>query len=143
MTENERVKLVRKSEQIDITLEKFGDMVGVTKGAMSAIESGKRAVTDQMRRSICREFHVNEHWLRTGEGEMFQDRSMGEEIAAFLSDLPDTSFKKRFIAMLAGLDESDWAVLEKMALAMQEERPKQETIDGMTRELSLFSGVSM
>ena len=69
MTENERIKQVRKS--LNLTLDAFGARVGVKKAAMSNIENGSRGVTDQMRRSICREFGVNENWLLTGEGEMF------------------------------------------------------------------------
>ena len=79
MTENERVKVLRKA--LDLTMEKFGERLGVTKVAISLIESGKNSVTDQMRRAICREFHVNEEWLKTGAGEMLA-RGYGEEIAA-------------------------------------------------------------
>ena len=56
---------------MNLTLDAFGARVGVKKAAMSNIENGSRGVTDQMRRSICREFGVNEEWLLTGEGEMF------------------------------------------------------------------------
>lgn len=71
MSENERIKQVRKS--MNLTLDAFGARVGVKKAAMSNIENGSRGVTDQMRRSICREFGVNEEWLLTGEREMFLD----------------------------------------------------------------------
>jgi transcriptional regulator with XRE-family HTH domain len=71
MTENERIKMIRKSKEVNLTLEKFGARLGVTKTAISLLENAKTSVTDQMRRSICREFGVNEKWLRTGEGEMF------------------------------------------------------------------------
>lgn len=69
MSENQRIKIVRKN--LGLTLEEFGKTVGVTKGAMSAIETGKRGVTNQMRISICQNFHVNEAWLRTGDGDPF------------------------------------------------------------------------
>jgi len=52
-------------------MEKFGQRLGVGKSTISSIESGTNAITSQMRRSICREFHVSETWLETGEGEMF------------------------------------------------------------------------
>lgn len=70
MTQGERVKEIRKT--IGLTLEKFGEKVGVGKTAISNIEKGNRNLTDQMAKSICREFNVNETWLRTGKGEMFQ-----------------------------------------------------------------------
>lgn len=66
---NERIKELRKV--LNLTMEKFGERVGVTRSAMSNIENGNRNLTEQMLRSICREFSVNEEWLRTGEGEMF------------------------------------------------------------------------
>ena len=68
MTENERVKQLRKAR--GLTLEKFGERLGVGKSAISDIERGRNSVTDQMRRSICREFGVREEWLRDGTGEM-------------------------------------------------------------------------
>lgn len=69
MTENERIKQVRKS--INLTLEEFGAHIGITRAAMSKVENGRRNVTEQVRRAVCREFGVNEEWLLTGEGEMF------------------------------------------------------------------------
>lgn len=69
MTQGERVKAIRKS--LNLTSEKFGDNLGVTKTAISYIENDKRGLTEQMIKSICREFNVNESWLRDECGEMF------------------------------------------------------------------------
>lgn len=69
MTEGERVKVVRKER--GLTLEKFGERFGMSRSSISDIENGRRSLTAQTRLSICREFKVNETWLRTGEGEMF------------------------------------------------------------------------
>lgn len=66
---NERIKTLRKA--LGLTLEKFGERLGVGKAALSRIENGSNSVTDQMFKSICREFNVNENWLRTGEEPMF------------------------------------------------------------------------
>lgn len=80
MTENERVREVRKF--LNLTLEIFGNHLGVGKTAISNIERGQRNVTDQMRRSICREFNVNYDWLKSGEGEMISNlpRSILEDV---------------------------------------------------------------
>lgn len=69
MTQGERVREIRKA--LKLTLEKFGGNLGVGKGAISAIETGARNLTEQMAVSICREYNVNYDYLMNGEGEMF------------------------------------------------------------------------
>lgn len=69
MTQGERIKIIRKD--CNLTLEEFGKRLGVTKVAISNIENGNRNLTSQMLVSICREFDVNENWLRDGDGDMF------------------------------------------------------------------------
>ena len=90
MTQNERVKEIRKT--LGLTLEKFGERIGVTRGSMSNIENGNRNLTEQMTKSICREFSVDYMWLTTGEGEMFIDT--------------DDDFIERIDRIMAGEDEA-------------------------------------
>lgn len=90
MTQNERVKEIRKT--LGLTLEKFGERIGVTRGSMSNIENGNRNLTEQMAKSICREFSVDYMWLTTGEGEMFIDT--------------DDDFIERIDRIMAGEDEA-------------------------------------
>ena len=90
MTQNERVKEIRKT--FGLTLEKFGERIGVTRGSMSNIENGNRNLTEQMTKSICREFSVDYMWLTTGEGEMFIDS--------------DDDFIERIDRIMAGEDEA-------------------------------------
>ena len=71
MTQGERINEIRKS--LNLTMEKFGDKLGVTKSAINKIEKNERVLTDQMAKSICREFNVNYDYLVNGEGEMFSD----------------------------------------------------------------------
>lgn len=71
MTQGERVKTIRKS--LDLTLEKFGEKLGVTKTTISRIEKGINNLTEQMTISICREYNVNYDYLIRGEGDMFDD----------------------------------------------------------------------
>lgn len=66
---NERIKELRK--ELKLTMESFGAKVGIGKSAINKIEKGINNVTEQMIKSICREFHVNEEWLRSGTGDMF------------------------------------------------------------------------
>ncbi len=69
MAQGDRVKDVRKS--LGLTLEKFGEKLGVQKSAVSKIEHGQCAVSDQMLKAICREYGVNENWLLNGIDPMF------------------------------------------------------------------------
>ena len=69
MTQGERVREIRKS--LNLTLEKFGEKLGVGKTAISKIEKNERSLTEQMAKSICREYNVNYEYLVHGEGEMF------------------------------------------------------------------------
>lgn len=70
---NERMKLIRKS--LELTQEKFAERIGLKQNTIALIESGKRNMSDQAILSVCREFGVNEEWLRTGDGEMFARKS--------------------------------------------------------------------
>lgn len=67
---NTRIRELRTA--LHLTLEGFGDRIGVTRAAVSKWENGDRGIADSMVVSICREFGVSEQWLRTGEGEMFE-----------------------------------------------------------------------
>lgn len=85
MSQGQRVRELRK--RLDLTLEKFSKPLGVGKTAISNIENESRSLTDQMILSICREYNVNEEWIRNGSGEMFVELSPDEEIASYVSDL--------------------------------------------------------
>ena len=124
---NERVKQLRKT--LDLTMEKFGDRLGVKKNSISQIESGKNSLTEQMIKAICREFDVDEEWLRNGTGSMFIERTRDEEIAKFIGTIQsvdDDSFMKKLISTLAKLDESEWKLLEKMALKLTKENEEDQ-----------------
>ena len=117
---NDRIKKLRKA--LDLTQQEFAQRIGMKQNSIALIESGKRNISNQAILGICREFHADEAWLRTGDGTMFIQRSREEEIAAFIGDSLSTgedTFKKRFISMLSHLKESDWEVLERMAEKMK------------------------
>lgn len=65
----ERIRQIRKAK--GLTLEQFGERIGVTKSAVSKWENGGREITPQIAKAICKEFGVNEEWLNDGTGEMF------------------------------------------------------------------------
>ena len=98
MTQGERVKTVRKSKEM--TMEEFGKRLVVTITAISNIEKGYSGLTEQMLKSICREFSVDEEWLRTGDGDMPQKLSEEEEVAALVSDLLEDGRENPFFGII-------------------------------------------
>nr|DAS29895.1 MAG TPA: helix-turn-helix domain protein [Caudoviricetes sp.] len=92
MTQGERVRRVRK--ELRLTLEKFGEKVGVGKTAISNIEKGNRNLTEQMAKSICREFSVDYTWLTTGEGDDIFEKSPSSTMEQLKKefDLDDFSY---------------------------------------------------
>lgn len=121
---NERLKQLRK--ELKLTQQEFADKLNIKRGAIANYEIGRNEPIDAVISLICREFNVNENWLRNGSGdEMFNDISRDEEIASFIGNVQfssDDSYKKRFISMLSKLNESDWETLEKMALLMSNKK---------------------
>ena len=116
MDEGQRVRELRK--ELGLTLEKFGKHLGVGKTAISKIENGENNLTDQMILAICREYNVDEKWLRTGEGEMFEKLNRQQELAQLTATLfkeEEDSFKSRLIMALAQLNEEEWELLEKIS----------------------------
>lgn len=105
-----------------MTQQAFASRLGVKRNTVGQWECGINPLTEQTVFSICREFDVNEHWLRTGEGEMFISLTRDEEIANFIGDIlrdEDESFKKRLVSGLAALDETGWKVLEDFLNSIQ------------------------
>ena len=116
-----RIKELRKA--LSLTQTEFGARIGIKGNTVTGYETGIRSPSDAVVVSICREFNVNEAWLRTGEGEMFTAMSRDEEIATFMGDVlagEEDNFRRRFIAMLSKLNENEWELLEKMIDKMKE-----------------------
>ena len=90
MTQGERIREVRKA--LGLTLEKFGEKIGMKKNSVSQLENGKNSVTEQVVKAICREYNVDYMWLTTGDGEMFIDT--------------DDDFIERIDRIMAGGDEA-------------------------------------
>lgn len=120
MTIGERVKELRK--QINLTQQAFADRLNLKRNTIGSYEVNVVEPSDRTISDICREFNVNETWLRTGEGEMFNQITRSEKITAFLTDITadeGDDFKRRFVEMLAELEPEDWKLLERMAEKLQ------------------------
>lgn len=124
---NTRIKKLRR--ELDMTQEKFGAEIGVKGNTVAQWESGRNDPPDSSIVSICREFGVSEHWLRTGEGEMFVQISRDKEIMRFVGDVmqgEDDNFRRRFLLALARLPEERWADIEAFARQITAESKKEE-----------------
>lgn len=98
----DRIKEIRKVRKL--SQEKFGERLGVTKAAISRMELGTYNTTDTMIKLICTEFHIDEHWLRTGEGDMTaQAKTFSLDELAQKNNL--TSFEFDIVKALMTLDE--------------------------------------
>ena len=121
----ERIKKIRKD--FDLTQQEFADKVGLKRNSVASYEIGKNIPMDPVIKAICREFKVNEDWLRTGNGEPYiridKDIALMEWAGTVLSET-DESFRKRFVNMLSKLDEKDWETLEKIVLLLEKEENK-------------------
>lgn len=119
-----RIKELRKC--LKLTQTEFGERIGVKGNTITGYETGLRSPSDAVINSICREFNVTEEWLRTGDGDMFVKQSRDVEISNFMGSIMkgDPTFKRRLISVLARLDESQWELLENMALQLSEEMKK-------------------
>ena len=101
---NERIREIRKDA--GLTLEKFGEKIGISASACSLLESGKTNPSNQTISAICRVFRVNETWLRTGAGDPYRKKARAEELAEIFAELEvDDTTKARTIRTQAELPE--------------------------------------
>lgn len=120
----ERIKQLRKA--LGLTQKEFGDRINVKPNTIGTYEIGRNDPIDAVVSLICREFNVNETWLRTGEGEMFTQITMEDQIYSFMGEVMrgEPDFRRRFISVLARMTPEEWALLEKKAWELVDEMKK-------------------
>lgn len=110
-----RIIEIRKDKKLN--QEEFANKLNLSRNFINQIESGKKNPSDRTIIDICKEFKVNEEWLRNGEGEMYLPIERESEIAnltiKLLSEESD-SFKNRLVSALSRLSEDEWELLERM-----------------------------
>lgn len=113
----DRIKRVRSEAKL--TQEQFGTRIGVSQNYIWMLETGSREPGDRTIRDICREFGINETWLRTGAGDMHRPRSREQELAELIRsrmiDRPE-SFQSALVATLLRFDPDgqEMKILEKI-----------------------------
>lgn len=112
MTQGERIREVRKA--LGLTLEKFGEKIGMKKNSVSQLENGKNSVTEQVVKAICREYNVDYMWLTTGDGEMFidTDDDFIERIDRIM--VGEDEARKSLFKFMLELSDEDIAALDRL-----------------------------
>ncbi len=113
---NERLKKLRKA--LDLTQQEFADRIGSKRNTVAKYETEVNTPSAAVVSLICREFNVNEEWLRTGEGDMFLPADRNADIARLTKQLlneESDSFKNRLISILSNLTVEEWKFLEEKA----------------------------
>lgn len=108
-----------------LTKTAFAERLNVSQSFISRLAIGASAPSDRTIVDICREFGVNERWLRTGEGEMLMHLSREEEIMRFAATVvrdPSSEFQRRFVSVLARLTPEQWQLMEQMARKLLQEQ---------------------
>lgn len=114
-------------QQSGLTKTDFAKRLGVSQPFVSKICTGDATPSDRTISDICREFGVNEVWLRSGDGEPFRKSSVEEEIMRFAVQTARGSdeFRKALVAMLAKLDPEDWENLARIYAKLSAEYKKE------------------
>ena len=123
----ERIKILRKS--LGLTQKQFAEKIGVKQNTVAQYEIGRNIPTDMAINLICREFNVNEIWLRTGVGDPFQKKERSQEMTELFADLMNDrpeGFRTRLITALLRFspDGPEWAALESIYNSIQAEAEK-------------------
>lgn len=108
-----------------LTKTAFAERLNVSQSFISRLAIGASAPSDRTIVDICREFGVNERWLRTGEGEMLMHLSREEEIMRFAATVvrdPSSEFQRQALAVLAKLTPEQWQLMEEMARKLLQEQ---------------------
>lgn len=119
-TIGDRIKQVRK--ELSLSMEKFGDKIGIVKSAINNIEKGLNNPSERTLKLICSEFNVNYAWLTEGQGDMF-------------IEIPDNILDR--LIQEYGLEEDNKPILKAYLEAKPETRKEiLKFIHSLTEEIS-------
>ena len=127
----ERIKIIRK--ELGLTQEEFAKRIGLVRSSVAKYEIGRREPTNAIILSICKEFNIREEWLRTGQGEMFKENPLKDEVGYYieelLEDYEDNPLYDVILTMMktyAELDEKSKKVIRDCAKKLQDNLKAQE-----------------
>lgn len=120
---NERIRDLRKT--LNMSQTDFAKRLGTTRDVIGNIEYDRLKRPDQkesLYKLICKEFNVNENWLRTGNGEMFEQLSEQQQLLKYTGlllkdkDSAIATAIQTLIVTYEQLDDTSKATLEKIAM---------------------------
>lgn len=122
MSINSRVKEVRMA--CDLTQKQFGSRITLAQTYLSQIEKGDRDVTEKILKLICLEFNVNENWLRTGKGQMFNEVLEEDDLSRIFAELSisNDEFAKRFLRTYWGLSKESKSIISNFIDMLAEKK---------------------
>lgn len=129
MTINERVRELRK--ELGLTQIEFGNRISMSQGHLTSVETGSRAVTDKLIKLLNLEFNASEEWLRTGNGEMFEDH--GDSIAAFAAEIGLNEFQENLVRIVASLPDAYQDMILELAHKIAGDSPVETEYERTTR----------
>ena len=106
------------------TKTEFAEKLNISQSFVSRLASGEKEPSDRTIADICREYDVNEDWLRTGRGDPYIQLSRDEELAQFFREVmkgEDPDFRRRLLSVMSRLTTDEWALLEQMAWKLVDE----------------------
>lgn len=112
----ERLKALRL--KLNLTQSAFASRIGTTQNVVANYEIGRRNPSSSALNNICKEFNVNETWLRTGEGEMFQPKSRNDELLDYARRIAEGdpgSIQAKILTAMTRLTDAQWEVLAQVA----------------------------
>jgi transcriptional regulator with XRE-family HTH domain len=119
-----RIQEVRKDNKL--TQDEFAVKINLSKNFVSLMETGNRVPSDRTIADICREFNINEEWLRTGSGEKEVPLPMKAHLMALFSDVSNEtdSFRRSLFNAMAKMTPDEWKLLERIANDLKDEMDK-------------------
>lgn len=117
----DRIKLIRKNAKMN--QEEFAEVLGLTRGFIAQVETEKSTFSDRTIKDICREFRVNEEWLRSGVGEMYKPITRNQQIMEFVNSAMEGSeddIKNFALYLLSNFDSADWEAFARVAKKIKE-----------------------
>lgn len=125
MSIESRIKEVRK--QLGMTQSEFGESLGVNRTIIKNYELSLVSPSGIFIKHLCMKYGVSQTWLETGEGEMFREQSMDEQIAEFAGKIlsGDNPFKKQVFFALSQMDDAAWEAFQFFYKAIKDSEKKE------------------